>query len=101
MSTEYEYVRILGRGAYAVVWLVRGPRGLEVLKRYHAPMSELSVKQRQEVAQEIKLLAHLRHPNIIAFRDNFVEEGVMHIVMVRPPPAPRARRRRQCWKREI
>jgi NIMA (never in mitosis gene a)-related kinase len=36
---------------------------------------------RWQIAQEIKLLAHLSHPNIIKFKDNFVDNGIMHILM--------------------
>ena len=73
-----------------------------VVKRFHVPMVELTPKERSEVAQEVKLVAHLRHPNVIAFKvrrsflggswapekrfggwlqENFVENGVMHIIM--------------------
>lgn len=74
------------------------------MKKFHCPMSELSVKERLEIAQEVKLLAHLSHVNIIKFYDkcvaalscsfddhhhqshlfvcaSFVEKGVMHILM--------------------
>ena len=33
------------------------------------------------MAQEVKLLAHLSHPNVVKFYDNFVDNGVMHILM--------------------
>ena len=36
---------------------------------------------RLQIAQEIKLLAHLHHQNVIAFYDSIVDGGIMHIVM--------------------
>ncbi len=39
------------------------------------------MQERTEVAQEVKLLAHLSHVNVVKFFDNFVDNGVMHIVM--------------------
>ena len=45
---------------------------LLVVKKFHCPMSELSVKERLEIAQEVKLLAHLSHVNIIKFYDKCV-----------------------------
>lgn len=101
----YEDQRSLGRGAFASVRLIKRKRDgmLMVVKRFHVPMSELTPKERSEVAQEVKLVvspfkihrfvvsrnnwrfsatqAHLRHPNIVAFKENFVENGVMHIIM--------------------
>lgn len=79
----YEDLRSLGRGAFASVRLVKRKKDgmLMVVKRFHVPMSELTPKERSEVAQEVKLVAHLRHPNVIAFKENFVENGVMHIMM--------------------
>lgn len=79
----YEDIKSLGRGAFATVRLVRKKVDNEylVVKRFHVPMNELSLKERLEVAQEVKLLAHLSHTNIIRFVDNFVEKGIMHIVM--------------------
>jgi serine/threonine protein kinase len=38
-----------------------------------------------QIANEIRLLAHLKHPNIIQFVNNFVDNGVVHIVMVCEP----------------
>ena len=40
-----------------------------------------TIALRLQISQEIKLLAHLRHTNIIAFVDNIIEDGIMHIVM--------------------
>lgn len=79
----YEELRYLGRGSYAVVKLVRRRLDGEllVIKKFHTPLSELSPKERNEIAQEIRLLAHLRHPNIIQFNHNFIEAGTVHIVM--------------------
>jgi serine/threonine protein kinase len=79
----YEDIKSLGRGAFASVRLIKRKKDgvFFVVKRFHVPMSELTAKERQEIAQEVKLIAHLRHPNVIAFKENFVENGVMHIIM--------------------
>lgn len=79
----YEEIKTLGRGAFAVVMLVRRKTDKEkfVIKRLFTPMSELTPKERTEVAQEVKLLAHLSHVNVVKFYDNFVDNGVMHILM--------------------
>jgi hypothetical protein len=43
---QYEEIKSLGRGAFAVVMLVRRKTDKEkfVIKRFHTPMSELNAK---------------------------------------------------------
>ena len=68
---SFEIVKTLGRGAFATVYLVRRKSDGQslVVKKFHRPMDELNAKERQEVAQEIKLQAHLSHENIVRFVD--------------------------------
>jgi serine/threonine protein kinase len=79
----FEDVRPLGRGAYASVRLCRrrADGAFVVVKRFHSSIAELSSKERHEMSQEIKLLSHLHHRNIVAFLGSFVADGVQHIVM--------------------
>ena len=67
--------KTIGRGAFAIVRLVeRKSTGEQrVVKKFHTSMGELSDKERTEIAQEVKLLAVLRHPNVIGYFDNFVD----------------------------
>ena len=52
---QYEELKSLGRGAYAVVRLVKRKADNEkfVVKRFYTPMSDLTPKERTEVAQEV------------------------------------------------
>lgn len=80
----FEEIKVLGRGSYAVVKLVRRKDTGEmfVIKRFHTPLAELTPKERHEASQEIKLLSHLRHPNCIGFIASFIDaEGIMNIVL--------------------
>jgi len=58
-------IRTLGRGAFAEVKLIKKKTTGEmfVAKVFHTAMSDLSERERLEIAQEIKLLAHLSHPS--------------------------------------
>jgi serine/threonine protein kinase len=71
---SFDVIRTLGRGAFATVMFVRRKSDGQalVVKKFHRPMDELSAKERQEVAQEIKLQAHLAHENIVRFVDRYV-----------------------------
>jgi hypothetical protein len=54
---QFEELKSLGRGAYAVVKLVRRKADSEkfVVKKFYTPMSDLTPKERTEVAQEVRL----------------------------------------------
>ena len=66
---DFEVIKTLGRGAFASVFYVRqkSDGGDFVVKKFHRPMDELSAKERQEVASEIKTQAHLFSENIVKF----------------------------------
>jgi NIMA (never in mitosis gene a)-related kinase len=51
-----------------------------VLRRRLVRWARLTAHRTFACAQ-VKLLAHLMHVNVVKFYDNFVENGVMHIVM--------------------
>jgi hypothetical protein len=55
---QYEELKSLGRGAYAVVRLVKRKSDGEkfVVKKFYTPMSDLTPKERTEVAQEVPRL---------------------------------------------
>ena len=59
---DFEVIKTLGRGAFASVYYVRQRSdGADfVIKKFHRPMDELSAKERQEVAHEIKTQARDR-----------------------------------------
>ena len=49
------------------------------------PVDDLGKEERFSALNEVKVLAMLKHPNIIAYYDNFVEEKSLMIVMEYAP----------------
>lgn len=74
---KYSVVRVLGRGAMGIVYLVRH----ETLDAYFALKTldpAIAAKDAQFVARfmrEAKLCCHIRHPNLIAVHDAGRDEG--------------------------
>lgn len=83
MSFDYVKERVLGRGAFGVVYLVHqetaiGMAGPFVLKE----IGIRDAKQRHAAHQESRLLSQLNHPNIIRYLDSFESPGTGHLCLV-------------------
>ena len=79
---RYTRVKVIGKGAFGAAILVhaRGDRRSQYVIK-HVDVTRLDAKQRDEAKKEIKLLASFKHPNIVRYRDSFIEGGALHIVM--------------------
>ena len=79
---NYKKVKVIGKGAFGAAVLVHAranPKEHYVIKQVE--VSRLKPKERDEAKKEIKLLASFHHPNIVRYRDAFLEQGVLNIVM--------------------
>ncbi|CAD7951799.1 unnamed protein product [Amoebophrya sp. A25] len=77
---DFDVVRPLASGSFGQIFLVRNAeRQLSVLKKIS--VATLDEKERQSVEQEVALLAAVRHPNIVAYKDNFVDQNHLCILM--------------------
>ena len=79
---RYKKVKQIGKGAFGAAILVHGrndPKAQYVIKL--VDVSRLKPKECEEAKKEIRLLASFHHPNIVRYRDSFLESGRLHIVM--------------------
>ncbi|TYZ64419.1 hypothetical protein PybrP1_012655 [[Pythium] brassicae (nom. inval.)] len=78
---KYEEIRCIGRGTYGSAHLValRGSGERFVVKKI--PTELLTEKEKAQAFREVELLAKLKHPNVVEYRENFVHADVIHIVM--------------------
>ncbi|CEM11659.1 unnamed protein product [Vitrella brassicaformis CCMP3155] len=88
----YVEVKLIGRGNYGTAHLVKtmeslpdGSPGTRKPKLYIAkkvPLSYLSEKEQESAMKEVEVLRRLEHPNVVAYKDSFMLEGhVLVIVM--------------------
>jgi serine/threonine-protein kinase len=83
LFTNYEALRILGKGAMGVVYLARDLRdgGVVALKAINAkaatdnPLESIDYEKRME--REAELSRRLNHPNIVGFHDAGFENGAI------------------------
>ncbi|KAK3267216.1 hypothetical protein CYMTET_24218 [Cymbomonas tetramitiformis] len=78
---KFEKVKSLGRGAQGSVILVRrkSDGSKFVIKRIF--VEDQSSEDREEVMNEIKVLAMVAHPNIVGYFGSFMEDGILNVVM--------------------
>jgi len=76
MIKDFEILKELGRGAYSTVYKVRRVvDGVEyALKKIK--LTDLKEKERENALNEIRLLASIRHPNIICYKEAFFEKKI-------------------------
>lgn len=70
---DFEEVQRLGEGAFSQVYKVRrrADGGIYALKR--VKLSGLKPRERENALNEVRILASISHPNIIAYKEAFVD----------------------------
>jgi NIMA (never in mitosis gene a)-related kinase len=76
MSLEnFEIIRRLGEGAFSSVFKVNRKSDGQCYALKKVKLGSLSIKEKENALNEIRILASLSHPNIIAYKDSFIDEA--------------------------
>ncbi|XP_058525991.1 serine/threonine-protein kinase Nek1 isoform X7 [Ochotona princeps] len=78
---KYVKLRKIGEGSFGKAVLVKS---VEDGKQYvikEINISRMSSKERKESRREVAMLANMKHPNIVQYRESFEENGSLYIVM--------------------
>ncbi|DBA02037.1 TPA: LOW QUALITY PROTEIN: hypothetical protein N0F65_000284, partial [Lagenidium giganteum] len=78
---KYEELKCIGRGSYGSAHLVRERATDDKYVVKKIPMELLTEKEKELAFREVDLLAKLKHPNVVEYKENFVADNVIHIVM--------------------
>lgn len=65
----------LGEGSYSSVFLVKRVSDGETYALKKVKMEELSEKEKTNAINEIRILASIKHPNIVSYKEAFIEEA--------------------------
>ncbi|XP_019941883.2 serine/threonine-protein kinase Nek4 isoform X1 [Paralichthys olivaceus] len=82
MMNNYIFIRVVGKGSYGEVNLVKhkSDRKQYVIKKLNLTTS--SKRERRSAEQEAQLLSQLRHPNIVTYRESWEgDDCQLYIVM--------------------
>ena len=64
----------LGEGSFSTVVKVRRKKDGKVYAMKQVPVTQLPEKDRESAVNEVRLLASIRHPNIISYKEAFIDE---------------------------
>ena len=80
---DFEFLRTLGKGAFGTVYLVRRKLNNKQYALKSIIMEKLKEPEQQNRVNEIRILASISHPNIIGYKEAFLNEKnkTLNIVM--------------------
>lgn len=76
-----EVLREIGRGTYGTVWLVRKRSDQKYLVLKSVDLSHSNQQEAEAARQEVRLLASLKHPNIVSYKGSFELSYQLHLLM--------------------
>ncbi|XP_053441753.1 serine/threonine-protein kinase Nek1 isoform X4 [Nycticebus coucang] len=78
-----KYVRLqkIGEGSFGKAILVKSTEDGRQYVIKEINISKMSSKEREESSREVAVLANMKHPNIVQYRESFEEHGSLYIVM--------------------
>ena len=74
MLNDFQIMQKLGKGAYSSVYLVKRLKDGHVYALKKVKLLSLKEKEKTNALNEIRLLASIRHPNIICYKEAFYEK---------------------------
>lgn len=78
---KYRQVRVLGEGSFGQAWLVTHQSTSESLVIKTISIPAMTARDKQAAINEVKILSTLRHKNIILYKDAFVDQKNLCLVM--------------------
>lgn len=79
---DFKQISQLGEGAYSSVYKVCRLADKEVYALKKVKLPGLSDKEKQNALNEVRLLASVRHPNVIAYKEAFWDERTKSLCIV-------------------
>ncbi|EDL87199.1 NIMA (never in mitosis gene a)-related expressed kinase 1 (predicted) [Rattus norvegicus] len=78
-----KYVRLqkIGEGSFGKAVLVKSTEDGRHYVIKEINISRMSDKEREESRREVAVLANMKHPNIVQYKESFEENGSLYIVM--------------------
>ena len=73
IEENFQILQVLGKGAFSTVYKVVRFADKETYALKRVPFKNLKVKEIQNALNEIRILASVKHPNIVGYRESFID----------------------------
>lgn len=71
---NYTIINTIGKGAYSNVYKVKRKSDDQIYALKKVLLKGLSKKEKENALNEVRILASVQHPNIISYKECFLEE---------------------------
>lgn len=78
---KYTKISIIGKGSFGKAILAKHKEDKKNYVIKEIGISKLSLKEQKEAKNEVSVLSKMRHPNIVGYKESFVDNGNLFIVM--------------------
>lgn len=75
-------IKKLGDGAYSSVYKVKRIDDSESYALKKVKMLSLTEKEKENALNEVRILASIDHPNVIGFKDAFIDESTSCLCLI-------------------
>ena len=72
---NFEIIRKLGEGAFSCVYKVHRKSDGQTYALKKVKLGNLNMKEKENALNEIRIMASFSHPNIIAYKESFIDES--------------------------
>jgi NIMA (never in mitosis gene a)-related kinase len=79
--TDFVIEKKLGEGSFSEVYRVKRRSDGAVYAMKKVKMGKLSVKEKENALNEVRILASVNHPNVIGYKEAFFEDMCLCVVM--------------------
>lgn len=73
IGERFIILKTIGKGAFSIVYKVRRIENNKYYALKNVPLKDLKEKEIQNALNEVRILASIKHPNIIGFKEAFYQ----------------------------
>lgn len=82
VEDKFQTLQALGRGAFSIVYKVKRIEDAQIYALKKVSLKNLKPKDVQNALNEIRILASVKHPNIVSYKEAFVEKTTSCLCIV-------------------
>ena len=79
---DFTIIKKLGDGAYSSVYKVKRLDDNDIYALKKVKMLSLTEKEKENALNEVRILASIEHPNVIGFKEAFIDEPSSSLCLV-------------------